>query len=735
MGVGVSRGRAARGILSPGAGILLCCALISFLSSVCGFSDPSEVNALNTMFVDFNQDPKLTGWDRNNGDPCGTAWYGIVCSPDNFVVSIKIPGLGLNGKMQVWVLQNLRRLQVVDVSYNNISGDLPKQLPSSLNQLIMNNNLFSGGLPQFDQMRSLEVINLSNNQLDDKLESQLSTALVKLRILDLSNNKLEGGLLDSVKTMTALQTLNLQNNKLSGQLPASLVQLKHLQTFNIENNNFTGYLPSNFRPQTYKYGGNQLELHAPPPPPGTPTRSSAGSVESSFSAWFTITRIVVVAAGAAALVLALLSICFWFCIFRNRPNTSPKDPEANRSIQRPWFIPRFSRPNTSREKSNGVFEPAPLVKGVVEEAKVSKASPSLKALKAPPSFRGSSLLLPSATSSTGITEEVTKSSILATAFSVADLQAATNSFSQDNLIGEGNMGEVYRAESPDGQFLAVKKLNSNACMVQHEDDFLRVVEGLARLQHSSAVALVGYCAEHDQRLLVYEYFGRGSLHDKLHFSNENSKGLSWNVRIKIALGSARALKYLHEVCAPPVVHRNFSSANILLDDELNPHISDCGLAILASSGSESEVSAQLTTSFGYSAPEYAMFGTYTVKSDIYSFGVVMLELLTGRKPFDSTRPRSEQSLVRWATPQLHDIDALARMVDPALKGMYPAKSLSRFADVVALCVQPEPEFRPPMSEVVQSLVRLIQRASMSKRGLELATQTDTPNNEFSENSV
>lgn len=132
---------------------------------------------------------------------------------------------------------------------------------------------------------------------------------------------------------------------------------------------------------------------------------------------------------------------------------------------------------------------------------------------------------------------------MATAFSVADLQAATNSFSQDNLIGEGNMGEVYRAESPDGQFLAVKKLNSNACMVQHEDDFLRVVEGLARLQHSSAVALVGYCAEHDQRLLVYEYFGRGSLHDKLHFSNENSKGLSWNVRIKIALGSARALKY------------------------------------------------------------------------------------------------------------------------------------------------------------------------------------------------
>ncbi|PKI44407.1 hypothetical protein CRG98_035210 [Punica granatum] len=110
-----------------------------------------------------------------------------------------------------------------------------------------------------------------------------------------------------------------------------------------------------------------------------------------------------------------------------------------------------------------------------------------------------------------------------------------------------------------------------------------------------------------------------------------------------------------------------------------------------------------------------MSGQYTLKSDVYSFGVVMLELLTGRKPFDSSRPRSEQSLVRWATPQLHDIDALSKMVDPDLKGLYPVKSLSRFADVIALCVQAEPEFRPPMSEVVQALVRLVQRSNMSKR--------------------
>ncbi|KAK8942197.1 Protein STRUBBELIG-RECEPTOR FAMILY 6 [Platanthera guangdongensis] len=118
---------------------------------------------------------------------------------------------------------------------------------------------------------------------------------------------------------------------------------------------------------------------------------------------------------------------------------------------------------------------------------------------------------------------------------------------------------------------------------------------------------------------------------------------------------------------------------------------------------------------GYSAPEVTMSGHYTLKSDVYSFGVIMLELMTGRKPFDSSRPRPEQSLVQWATPQLHDIDALDKMVDPSLEGLYPAKALSRLADVIALSVQPEPEFRPPISEVVQALVRLVQRPNMSKR--------------------
>ncbi|CAA2971308.1 STRUBBELIG-RECEPTOR FAMILY 5 [Olea europaea subsp. europaea] len=181
--------------------------------------------------------------------------------------------------------------------------------------------------------------------------------------------------------------------------------------------------------------------------------------------------------------------------------------------------------------------------------------------------------------------------------------------------------------------------------------------------------------------------------------------------------------YLHEVCSPSCVHKNIKSSNILLDTELNPCLSDCGLATFFE-----RMSQNLET--GYNAPECTKPSAYTVKSDVYSFGVVMLELLTGRLPFDSSKPRYEQYLVRWASPQLHDIDALAKLVDPALHGLYPPKSLSQFADAVALCVQSEPEFRPPMSEVVQILQRLVQRSGISQRGDGLSASQRTDDSDY-----
>ncbi|GLT72648.1 hypothetical protein SLA2020_445620, partial [Shorea laevis] len=429
------------------------------------------------------------------------------------------------------------------------------------------------------------------------------------------------------------------------------------------------------------YDGNSFDNGpAPPPPPYTPpppgrsntnrTHARSGGPppqgsngESSHSnKGLTVGAIVGIILGSIFIALVLLLVLA-FCIRKNkRKDTGARTPRGSLSVGTNNVITEMQE---QRSKSMGAvtdLKPPPAEKMMVE--RVQGKNGSVKRIKSP---------------------------ITATSYTVASLQTATNSFSQEFLIGEGSLGRVYKAEFPNGKIMAIKKIDNAALSLQEEDNFLEAVSNMSRLRHPNIVTLGGYCAEHD-----------------------GSKTLTWNARVRVALGTARALEYLHEVCLPSVVHRNFKSANILLDEELNPHLSDCGLAALTPN-TERQVSTQMVGSFGYSAPEFALSGIYTVKSDVYSFGVVMLELLTGRKPLDSSRARSEQSLVRWATPQLHDIDALAKMVDPSLNGMYPAKSLSRFADIIALCVQPEPEFRPPMSEVVQALVRLVQRASVVKR--------------------
>ncbi|XP_024376899.1 protein STRUBBELIG-RECEPTOR FAMILY 8 isoform X1 [Physcomitrium patens] len=711
------------GMGRPNGGTILYVLVISFIALVNGATDPNDVSALNTMFTGFNSDPKLTNWVQNAGDPCGTNWLGVTCD-GTFVTSIKLSNMGLNGKVEGWVLQKFQHLSVLDLSHNNLASGIPEMFPPKLTELDLSYNQLTGSFPYLIiNIPTLTSIKLNNNKLSGTLDGQVFSKLTNLITLDISNNAITGPIPEGMGDMVSLRFLNMQNNKLTGPIPDTLANIPSLETLDVSNNALTGFLPPNLNPKNFRYGGNPLNTQAPPPPPFTPpppsknpkpipppphpgsrTPDTAPKAEGGIVSGAAIAGIVV----GAILVLAAIFIAVWFFVVRKRSElTKPLDLEANHSSRRTWFLPLIPAGKEKPPKMK-VFE-ADTFEKEVEEPKI-KALPPLKSLKVPPALK-----VEEATYKVESEGKVNKSNITAREFSVAELQAATDSFSEDNLLGEGSLGCVYRAEFPDGEVLAVKKLDTTASMVRNEDDFLSVVDGLARLQHTNSNELVGYCAEHGQRLLVYKFISRGTLHELLHGSADSPKELSWNVRVKIALGCARALEYFHEIVSQPVVHRNFRSSNILLDDELNPHVSDCGLAAFTPSSAERQVSAQVLGSFGYSPPEFSTSGMYDVKSDVYSFGVVMLELMTGRKPLDSSRPRSEQNLVRWATPQLHDIDALARMVDPALEGAYPAKSLSRFADIVALCVQPEPEFRPPISEVVQSLVRLMQRAALSKR--------------------
>ncbi|KAE9448043.1 hypothetical protein C3L33_20059, partial [Rhododendron williamsianum] len=290
--------------------------------------------------------------------------------------------------------------------------------------------------------------------------------------------------------------------------------------------------------------------------------------------------------------------------------------------------------------------------------------------------------------------------IAAHAFNFRELAGATKNFRQECLLGEGGFGRVYQGKlQPSGQVVAVKQLDRNG--MQGNKEFLVEVLVLSLLHHPNLVKLVGYCADGDQRLLVYEYMPLGSVEDHLLGTSQDKKPLDWTARIKIASGAAQGLEYLHEKANPPVIYRDLKSSSILLDEEFNPRLSDYGLAKLG--GNKMHVSPRVMGSYGYCAPEYERTGELTLKSDVYSFGVVLLELITGRRAIDTTRPTEEQNLVSWAQPFFRDPKRFPDLADPTLESKFPVKSLNQAVGVAAMCLQEEPSVRPLMSDVVAAL--------------------------------
>ncbi|KAK4479235.1 hypothetical protein RD792_014746 [Penstemon davidsonii] len=681
-----------------------------------------SVSALNVMYTSMNSPTQLNGWKSSGGDPCGDSWKGIKCSGSKVTemygfVPCDLSDYGLSGSIG-YKLADLKSVTYFDLSKNNFKDSIPYQLPPNLQQIDFSGNEFSGNVPySISQMTNLKELDLNHNKLNGQL-SDMFSALNQLTKMDLSFNSLSGDLPHSFKNLSKLSMLHLQNNQFTGSIN-DLADLP-LDDLDVRNNKFTGWIPNELTGiKKIETGGNSWSTGAaPPPPPGAKVSSRAHREEETNKSGLSAVKI----AGIILSVLIVLGIII--TIFSKRRSKHPPSYylEEEKLSQRRTFTPL----------SSGELS-------VDLPSESHRDFRELKSFKSPSSFKVPSLQRSSSkfhkssdpdhlnsfsnNEFKNHTNIKRSTSVHAAAYSLADLQTATGNFAMGRLLGEGSIGRVYRAKYADGKVLAVKKIDSSLLQGDRGVEFTELITHISKLHHPNICELVGYCSEQGQNMLVYDYFRNGSLHEFLHLSDDFSKPLTWNTRVRIALGTARAVEYLHEVCSPSCVHKNIKSSNILLDVELNPHLSDCGLAIFHEQRNQD-------LGVGYNAPECTKPSAYTLKSDVYSFGVVMLELMTGRMPFDSKKPKFEQSLVRWATPQLHDIDALANMVDPALRGLYPPKSLSRFADVIALCVQSEPEFRPPMSEVVEALVRLVQRSSINQIGEDLSASRRTDDSDY-----
>ncbi|XP_073124432.1 probable receptor-like protein kinase At1g80640 isoform X2 [Henckelia pumila] len=287
------------------------------------------------------------------------------------------------------------------------------------------------------------------------------------------------------------------------------------------------------------------------------------------------------------------------------------------------------------------------------------------------------------------------------------LVSGTKNFDEGNVLGKDRFGCVYKARFSENTHASVKKIYAGG--LEAEREFENEVELLSKIQHQNIVSLLGYCIHGKARFLVYEMMENGSLESHLH-GNRGST-LNWHLRMKVALDVARGLEYLHEVCNPSVIHRDLKSSNILLDSKFNAKLvfwfklSDFGLAI---SGAKLNTNShKFSGTLGYLAPEYLLDGKLTDKSDVYAYGVVLLELLLGRRPVERLADAQCQSIVTWATPHLMDRSKLPNIVDRAIRNTMDLKHLYQVAAIAVLCVQPEPSYRPLITDVLHSFIPLV----------------------------
>ncbi|CAI9752965.1 unnamed protein product [Fraxinus pennsylvanica] len=295
-------------------------------------------------------------------------------------------------------------------------------------------------------------------------------------------------------------------------------------------------------------------------------------------------------------------------------------------------------------------------------------------------------------------DNIVAKSIYIQSFTLQYVEIATEKYK--TLIGEGGFGSVYRGTLPDGQEVAVKV--RSATSTQGTREFDNELNLLSAIRHENLVPLLGYCCENEQQILVYPFMSNGSLQDRLYGAAAKRKILDWPTRLSIALGAARGLTYLHTFSERCVIHRDVKSSNILLDYSMSAKVADFGFSKYAPQEGDSGTSLEVRGTAGYLDPEYYSTQHLSTKSDVFSFGVVLLEIVSGREPLNIKRPQNEWSLVEWAKPHIRN-SRIEEIVDPNIKGGYHAEAMWRVVEVALACIEPYSAYRPCMADIVREL--------------------------------
>ncbi|XAR54991.1 Non-specific serine/threonine protein kinase [Bertholletia excelsa] len=627
-----------------------------------------ELRAL--MDIKSSLDPEnkyLTTW-RNDGGPCDGGFEGVACNEHRKVANISLQGRGLTGKLSP-ALAELKCLSGLYLHYNSLTGEIPRELANltELTDLYLNVNNLSGSIPsEIGDMASLQVLELCCNQLTGSIPANMGS-LKKLSVLSLQYNRLNGSIPESLGNLGMLRRLDLSFNQLSGPIPERLAKIPQLEALDVQNNTLSGVVPSALGRLKAEFRGAN-----------NPGLCGVGFLTlKACTSWDDMSIVQVepfepTGNNSAAPISVPVSDNLRQKCKQNRCSGSSKITQAAIMVGIITFTVTlmtagfliFIRYRRRKQKIGNKIDPSDGQLSTVDQANEvcgQTASPLVFSL----GFK----------------------------FNLEDVELATQYFSEANLLGRSNFSAVYKGVLKDGTTVAIRSINMSCCKSE-EAEFTKGLSLLTSLRHENLIRLRGFCCSKGRGkcFLIYDFASKGNLSQFLDVEDGSSYFLDWPTRVSIISGIAKGIRYLHgsESGKPKIVHRNISVEKVLVDENYCPLISDSGLLQLLADDivfSAVKVSAAL----GYMAPEYITTGRFTEKSDVYAFGVIILQIISGK--------RKLSNLMRVAAESCK----LEDFIDPSLKGNFFHSEAAKLMEVALACTNEVPDQRPTMGASLQEL--------------------------------
>ncbi|WOL09669.1 hypothetical protein Cni_G18422 [Canna indica] len=669
--------------------------LFSFLLSIlflvhqhssAAYGSSDELRALMVLKASLDPESRVLATWTSDGEPCGGGFEGVACDGSGKVANISLQGKGLSGSISP-VVADLRGLTGLYLHFNNISGEIPREISNltALSDLYLNVNNLSGGIPEeIGIMNGLQVLQLSNNKFTGSIPHQLGL-LKNLSMLALQSNALNGAIPATLGDLTELTWLDLSFNNLFGSIPVKLSQLPQLTVLALQNNSLSGSVPPelNRLGENFKYGNNTglcgagfTDLgsctSADLPDSSRPEPFSAGltpqaipqsvnissadcstkpcSSSSSKSSYLAI--VITTTVVAFGVIVCGLMAILWFHHRKQKLGGLLEVSNSLLSTDVSKFSYRTASPLISLEYSNR-WDP-------MTDERCGLGSSS---------------------------QEIYR-------FNLEEVECATQYFSDANLLAKkSSFAATYKGILRDGTKVAVKRINKTSCKSE-EAEFLKGLKMLTLLRHENLIGLRGFCYSRarGECFLIYDFAENGSLLEYLDMKvGEIHKVLDWPIRVSIIKGIAKGIEYLHSnrTNKPHLLHQNLSTEKVLIDHQFNPLLCGSGLHKLLA---DDVVFSSLKTSaaMGYLAPEYATVGRFSEKTDIYAFGVIVFQTLTGKT-------RTTHSRLEVGSGKLEDL------IDDNLQGNYSKPEAAKLASIALLCTSEVPNQRPTMEAVLQEL--------------------------------